>query len=491
MLFKVTHSSNFNTSIQALILIQQLVNLHQSALDRFHRTIYESLLDPRHLTSSKQALYLNLLNRALKSDLNVKRVKAFAKRLLQVNAMHQPSFACGVLYLLAELEATFPNLRTLLDEPEEDDRDATEKFRDVPDEDDPERQSPVAQPPDRFTALPSKPIPTYDGRKRDPEFSNAEKTCLWELVSPACNVTFYVFDALEDAEDNLLINTFKTPFLTHYHPSVSLFASSFLAHAPMPPKPDLSLHTLIHFLDRFVYKNPKKVTDRLHGASIMQPMGGSDQSDLLVSAHSMASNSKQPVNTESFWRMEKDKVAADEVFFHQYFNNMNKQKEHAQKRKATKKRRGGDDSEDNDEDEDEIWKALVGSRPELEGGEVDAEGSVYDRESDVEDNGEEAGSMNEHVSLLGNDDGIEDISDDAVELEDDDDAFFESDDDIPSELEQASDIEDKVGPRGQTSTDIPVSEATGRKRRKKGKLKNLPTFASVDEYAALLDAEEG
>jgi len=24
----------------------------------------------------------------------------------------------------------------------------------------------------------------YDGRKRNPEYSNAERSCLWELVSP-------------------------------------------------------------------------------------------------------------------------------------------------------------------------------------------------------------------------------------------------------------------------------------------------------------------
>src|SRR5450756_2363213 len=113
-LFRITHSSNFNTSIQALMLIEQLATSKHVAVDRFYRTLYESLLDPRLITSSKHALYLNLLYRALRSDLNIKRVKAFAKRILQVVTLHQPPFICGILYLLRELETTFPGLKSLL-----------------------------------------------------------------------------------------------------------------------------------------------------------------------------------------------------------------------------------------------------------------------------------------------------------------------------------------------------------------------------------------
>ena len=78
-IFKVTHSSNFNTSIQALMLIQQISAAKHYSADRFYRTLYESLLDPRLLNSSKQIMYLNLLYRSLKADVSIKRVKAFVK----------------------------------------------------------------------------------------------------------------------------------------------------------------------------------------------------------------------------------------------------------------------------------------------------------------------------------------------------------------------------------------------------------------------------
>jgi ribosome biogenesis protein MAK21 len=177
-LFRITHSSNFNTSVQALMLIQQLASSKQLAVDRFYRTLYESLLDPRLITSSKHALYLNLLFRAMKNDVDVRRVKAFVKRLIQVLGLHQPSFVCGILFLIAELQVTFPDLHTLLDEPEDNDEDGEEVYKDVR-EDDPE-----AGPASQDLPVPStQRTEVYDGRKRSPEHSNAHRSCLWELVS--------------------------------------------------------------------------------------------------------------------------------------------------------------------------------------------------------------------------------------------------------------------------------------------------------------------
>ena len=178
-LFKITHSSNFNTSIQALLLIEQLATTKHLAVDRFYKTLYESLLDPRLISSSKHTLYLNLLFRAVRADLNIKRVKAFAKRMVQVITLHQPPFICGILYLLSELEETFPGLKSLLNESEDDGQRDDEIFRDVP-----EDSFDQVRDGDGFPSaeLASK---SYDGRKRDPEYSNADKSCLWESVSPA------------------------------------------------------------------------------------------------------------------------------------------------------------------------------------------------------------------------------------------------------------------------------------------------------------------
>jgi ribosome biogenesis protein MAK21 len=169
-LFRIVHSSNFNTSIQALLLIQQLVATKGFASDRFYRVLYESLLDPRLPASSKQAMYLNLLLRALKSDVNLKRVKAFMKRMLQGLVLHQPPFACGVLYVLSQLRKESPGLSTLIEEPEEAEEHQEQETAGAVESAGPD-------------TLASK---RYDGRKRDPEFSNADNTCLWEIVSYTC-----------------------------------------------------------------------------------------------------------------------------------------------------------------------------------------------------------------------------------------------------------------------------------------------------------------
>ena len=483
-LFLVTHSSNFNTSIQALMLIQQLQGSNQNSADRFYRTLYESLLDSRLLTSSKQILFLNLLFRSLRSDLNIKRVKAFAKRLLQVVSMHQPSFICGVIYLLRELETVFPSLSTFISQPEDDPSDEEENFHDVIDNE--SEPSPSQTTPSR---LPMKPTskqhhkPLYDGRKRDPLHAEASTTTLWDLY----------------------------PFLLHYHPSVSLFASRLLDHEAMPPKPELSLNTLIHFLDRFVYKNPKtnglKVSTK--GASIMQPLAGSgDKSGLLVSKTSARGMQSQPtVNSEQFWKKEQGDVNADEVFFHRYFSVVGKQKEKLAEKKTKKaklKKRGGDDDdggsgEEDDADEEEIWKALVGSKPEIEGFGEGEEESFSDLEG-LDDEGEDAGYFGvkgeDALGEEGDDGGMDDEFPDFRDEEEE--ALLGSDDDVPSDLDAVFEAENqgdkKNRSRGKDESAVVDADVVRSKRAKKRRrLKNLPVFAGVEEFEKLLggDEEEG
>ncbi len=446
-LFKVTHSSNFNTSIQALMLIQQLNGSHQGSVDRFYRTLYESLLDPRLLTSSKQALYLNLLFRALKSDLNVERVQAFAKRLLQVVAMHQPSFTCGTLCLLRELEGVFPALSIFVDQHTEASDEEEEDFRDVPETQDLPRPRPLSSPNHTKTA--------YDGRKRDPSHANASKSSLWEL----------------------------TPFLTHYHPSVSLFATRLLTHAPMPPKPDLSLNTLIHFLDRFVYRNPK-TTSTAKGASVMQ---GGDPSALLVSRYSEKDRSRVPVNSEAFWKMESEKVGADEVFFHKYFSTLGRGKEKTRKKKE--ERRKGQEASESEGDEEEIWKALVDSRPEVEGG---SDGGIFSDDDidmeDLEDDDEDPGEVGEG---LADQDEREDVGGVSLVLGDEDDeALLNSEAELPSELEEAAFFERELQSNKRKTAEKEDPEKGEKRSKKRRRLKNLPTFASADDYAEMLGEED-
>ena len=437
-LFRITHSANFNTSIQAMLLIQQLTISNQMSSDRFYRTLYESLLDPRLVTSSKQSLYLNLLFRSLKADVNVKRVKAFVKRVLQIIGLHQASFVVGVFHLLKELEVTFPSLKALLDQPEEHDIEQ-EHFRDV---DEGEQSGVAGQGAEDTTNADM----LYDGKKRDPEHSNADRSCLWELL----------------------------PWLAHYHPSVSVAASSIVSHTPLSGKPDLNLYTLIHFLDRFVYRNPKaSASAAVRGASVMQPTLAGDPS---LSLFSISANQQLPVNSESFWKREAEDIAADDVFFHQYFSSIGKDKLAKKQSKTV--------SAEEDNEEDAIWKAITDSRPEVErADESDDDLDMDDLESDFEDSDPEIfddlDDEDEDEDLLDPDMGEEDgsgvdfVGFDENESDDEDvDTAFEAE---STALEEASEKRRK---------DRPAKE-------QKRKIKALPIFASADDYATMLDDDRG
>ncbi|AEO54207.1 hypothetical protein MYCTH_2049620 [Thermothelomyces thermophilus ATCC 42464] len=437
-LFRITHSSNFNTSVQALMLIQQLAISKQLAVDRFYRTLYESLLDPRLTTSSKHALYLNLLFRALKNDVDVRRVKAFVKRLIQVLSLHQPSFTCGAMFLIAELQSTFPDLHTLLDDPEDNEEDGEEFYRDVPEKEDHEGAISETQ-----TGTTSQLVAAYDGRKRNPEHSNAHRSCLWELV----------------------------PFLHHYHPSVCMFAGNLVTRDKALPRPDLANHTLMHFLDKFVYRNPKTEESK-RGGSIMQPILASGSTSHIVTSTKASARQQPAVNSSSFWSLKPDQVSAEDVFFHEYFSRVGKPAETSRVKKTATNDQVASDSEA--AEEEEIWDALVNSHPEIEGVDVEEDSDVDMEEYDYSGNDMEPDGFSADDKMSGSEDdgGFEGIFDDSEE----------SDGTGVSEDEAEGQAEDKP------ATASPRRGRRGRLSRKE--MRSLPTFASADDYADVLAAED-
>ncbi|KAI1905562.1 RNA-binding ribosome biosynthesis protein mak21 [Ophidiomyces ophidiicola] len=453
-LFNVTHSSNFNTSIQALMLIHQLLCSHAVCTDRFYRTLYESLLDPRIITSSKQSLYLNLLYKTLSSDRNLRRIKAFVKRLVQILTLQYPSFICGVFYLIRELETVFPGLSTSIDLPENHEDDIQELFRDVPEQD---TSGSGKETPPRVTQKAS----LYDARKRDPNESNAEKSCLWELL----------------------------PYLSHFHPSVSVGATQLLQHQKMEGKLDLTIHTLSHFLDRFVYRSPRASTG-LRGSSIMQPLASCDTRRLLITS-SDTSKVRDPVNNETFWTRKAEDVAAEDVFFHAYFNRLAADKSKWKVKKPTKENPSLDDSDT----ESEVFRALIETSADLECdkiGVIDLNledlGTTTDSESeDIQSHPANEGVTLEKGSSEEELEGGHQADDpfkapEEVGLFDidvsDEDAFCDSDQDIPSDI--------SIGIRNKQNDEVTRELTRGKKKRK---LKHLPTFASVEDYAVLLEQE--
>ncbi|KAH8104675.1 CBF-domain-containing protein [Cristinia sonorae] len=481
-LFLITHTSTFNISLQALMLILQVIttfagNASSSSKssgstfsttisDRFYRTLYASLLDPRLSKSNKQAMYLNLLFKAVKVDQNLERVKAFVRRFVQVLAAGVggsggPEFVAGGLYLLGELFSTVSGLREMINTPP--------------------MQGDVGE--------------AYDPRKRDPQYAHASGSPLYELI----------------------------PLTYHYHPSVSLHARQLLSSIPITASADLSINTLSHFLDRFVFKNPKK--PKAKGASAMQPAATTaDSASGVKLIKGEALGQGGPVNEESWWKRRVEDVPADEVFFHKYFQR--KHEEEQKKKAKIDKRKGqdddsdeeegeesdgeededdvaenaSDDESDSDKEEAEIWKAMKASMPtELQ--DDDLMDDSDDVPSDLDD---------DEVELSDNEDGTDAEEENEQEQEQDaDDAFSlvegsDAEDLIPMDGDIPDGLIDYDGPDSDGGGASDEEEWTGfgdastsTKKRKRGdeeksgknkkKLKSLPTFASYEDYAKLIE----
>lgn len=488
-LFLITHKSTFNISLQALLLIFQITtSLPASApstskngaasfsttlRDRFYRTLYSSLLDQRLASSNKQAMYLNLLFKALKADTNVERVKAFVRRFIQilvvgVSGTGGMEFVAGGLYLLGELFSTVPGLRSMLSVPPS----ATEKTEE-----------------------------TYDPKKRDPQYAHASASPLYELL----------------------------PLMHHYHPAISLHARQLLTGRPITATADLSLNTISHFLDRFVYKNPKKPKPK--GVSAMQPAATPADGTGVKLVKGESTLGETPVNEERWWRRRAEDIPVDELFFHKFFTQKSrKEKEMAEK---VKKRKGKDHDEDEDEDEEaddeapfsggeasdeeqtdgeqeadeeaesdqeeaEIWKAMKASMPaELQDDDLSDDSddvpSGLDDDSD-EDVGEGDEDDEEEEAGDGRVDDEDDDDDDALSMVEASDAedLIPLDEDAPDGLieydgSDAEEDDEEWGGIGGGAASKKRKRGGEEDRKKRKKLRSLPTFASYEDYAKLIE----
>ncbi|PWZ01616.1 CBF-domain-containing protein [Testicularia cyperi] len=531
-LFKLLHSSSFNICIQALQLIFQLtiVSPHKESSatltsaaisDRFYRVLYDSLLDPRLESSSKQAMYLNLVFQALKADQELDRVKAFVKRLCQVLSLHQPSFICGCLHLLGELFRRTPGLRGMLTDPEEHDE---EHFHDVAESGD-DQDKWTKEGAEDSAAMSSKLALKYDGRKREPRFAHAGMTCLWDIL----------------------------PLVHHFHPSVSVHALQLVRGERITTNADLSLNTLSHFLDRFVFRNPKQKA-AVRGVSAMQPVpaAASTPGSGVTRSRTHALAEDEVFNTDAFRKKQASSVPADQLFFHKFFNLKSQQPSTTRAQMADADdeeedalfgvsgdelagKKGVEDADeesdisldsDDDPDEREIWKVMKATMPgkeELQGlDDSDDDADEFDYVDSDEENGGSAAGAAENGDPVVPEEGDDDddgprvipgmsFSDEEEEVGEEDDwedqseggnVFDEDEDDL---LPFTAFADGKRGTkRGQLDDDDDEEEeeddaeagAKSKNKSKKDKKKrkkamqDLPTFASAEDYAHLLGDDD-
>eukprot|EP00105_Crassostrea_gigas_P005739 XP_011419440.1 PREDICTED: CCAAT/enhancer-binding protein zeta [Crassostrea gigas] len=482
-LYKIIHTVNFNTSIQALMLIYQVMDASENISDRYYVALYKKMLEPDLKYTAKQAMFLNLLFKSLKKDVVERRVKAFVKRLLQICSYQPVQFVCGALVLLGELTKEQKGILRM-DHTKEEDSDDEEHYEDLPAPDDGEavEQSSSESSDSEDEGKGANPksksswvhknlknsgftkTSDYDPQHRNPLYCRADAECIWELQKLS----------------------------QHFHPTVSLFASNLLKGEAVRYSGDpLQDFTIIRFLDRFVYKNPKKPQ------TFTDMQGTLSRSKFTSKTSRLKGVKKVAVTSEDYLERAESNLPADELFYHRYFTQ-----------KAEKKKKVDEEDEESDESvsDTEFDDFLDTYEKQLEGGDVGEDFSDTDidfasavgvkatkkgklkfEESDEEDLSEEEEEDMEEEEM-GN------LSDEELDFEADEDfakEFQEYDDDIHDAEEEVSSGEDEFEEltqkkKGSKQKAKSADGAIGKKSKKSEKL-DSSLFAAADEFADVIE----
>lgn len=255
------------TGIRAYYLLYALF-FDVSFLYRFYSVLFRKLYDFDIIHTTKHSMFLNLLFRALKRDESLPRLRCFVKRILQVCLSSPPQLTCGLLYLVSELLKGRPEIRSLIPENVvstvtlDDDDDEEEHYKDVDegDEDSSKKEKKGDSEQASSTWVHRNNVQTkskartgYDPLARNPLYGRAEQSGgYWEMnllaahYHPSVSANVFWYDCM----------TLITICLSQ----VALFAQTVIEGKPIEYTGDpLQDFTLIRFLDRFVFRNPKKI----------------------------------------------------------------------------------------------------------------------------------------------------------------------------------------------------------------------------------------
>lgn len=502
-LFTVVHRAHHSTSVQALMLLFQVMNSTNSVSDRFYTALYDKLFDPKVRETSKHTLFLNLIFRAMKADVSPARCGAMMKRLLQLTTVMTPAFTCAVLFLLSELMKIKPTLRTLIDQPESSSASGIgddEHFEDAEASVDSEEQAFKLEQEDEETDDDDdseSPAELNDGltdaqratKVLEAMFGKAPKAAVKkEVVAAAVS-----FDDSDD-EDDAKVKVEKSSggkaqdsydprkrnplyagaenacawelhhLVQHYHPSVQVFARQLIENKVTgiqyagDPLVDFTMHA---FFEKFMNKKPRhKIAE-----------GSSSSSSQKAKSWSFA-----PMNTEAVLQEAEENVDESDKFFYKFFKERASRESGVPKKKKKKasshdEDRDGDAFSDADSEEDAELEAYAQELAEgiMKDGDMDDEdpdmddwsaGEDDDDDDDDDDGGkldgedEDEAQIGDADDFEGGDDDSEDEdggSDPDDEDDDDEDGFDFAgmdgmDDESEEEVEQAAPVKAKKTP---------------------------------------------
>lgn len=74
-IFKLVHITSFNVSLQALMLLNQVVESREDMQNRYFNALYRKMFDLESKNTSKETFFLNLLYNSLIKDEALPRIR--------------------------------------------------------------------------------------------------------------------------------------------------------------------------------------------------------------------------------------------------------------------------------------------------------------------------------------------------------------------------------------------------------------------------------
>ncbi|XP_045533014.1 CCAAT/enhancer-binding protein zeta isoform X1 [Pieris brassicae] len=529
---RLVHLAGINVAIHALALLFHVSDTSQGISDRYYSALYKKLINPEIFSTAHSALLFSLIYKSLKQDKNVDRVVAFVKRLLQLCCYMTPGQVCGMLFLVsqvlkdaskkdalnltwtkkevkAEMENSDPvdldgeDLETSKEESqtEENVNDTVEEI-----EEKKENKKIDLLIGDKKDLLIDDEEESYVDLKIDEEGNIKPKKRAASSVSGSWYHAKVKTEDVQDKEVETKIQLKKTinmerviseynpfarnpafcgatrsaylellPLAAHFHPTVKLFAEKLINSQIIQYQGDpLKDFSGIRFLDRFVFKNPKKQAVNQEEGQLKK-VKGSHPKFAVRKNYVPKGLRSMPVNSSTYLNEDVAKIPVDEKFLYEFLQKRRKDTE-------------SDDESDNDsvtsEDFEKYLDSVTGTKATESDEEMDFMSEMQASLQKKRKKGEEG--SDEEVDDEGADDedipgGDLDDSDGELDISgDDDEPMLSGEDEDELQLENRDDDGDIV--------DVPGKKFGKTKKLKlKGGDDLGSLFASAEEFSTLLE----
>ncbi|CAK9831357.1 CCAAT/enhancer-binding protein zeta [Anthophora retusa] len=473
--YKVVHIGSFNVSLNALNLLYQITGKDEVQSNRFYSTFYRKLLDPQIGVANKRALFLNLLFRVLQNDHSIQRLYAFIKRSLQIALYFSANMACAVLYVISKILHIHKELKTLLLKPqvcmEVDNEDAENK--------------------DSSLCLENTDISDNRPNIEDSILLTnviTERNINEEIKSKGRTENDIKIDFSKQKEYDPFhrnplyagitkgLNSELISLSTHYHPSVALFANTILEGKSIDytgdPLEDLSL---MRFLDRYVFKNPKKLENKKvqrKNDPLAQRAGYTPKGIRCI-----------PVDSTSYLNEKQERIPVDELYLYRY---LKKRKEFKHEFKVE------DDVESvNSEEFDDMLDRLTDGK-DFEDLDIAADIQTKRRKQDVEEENEDLDDGDIKDNESNDSDHISDLEENLDdELQNLSDVDLDIDDDVSDlDFDEDADYDENIVDDNNQSYMDKETKKRDQKRNKaneNGKGVDSNIFVSAEKFAEMLE----